>query len=60
MDCLNVENKLQGKQNGSIGIPLAANWMVPFTNSLFDQTATQRAIDFRIGWYRISSTVFSY
>jgi hypothetical protein len=43
--------KLQGKQKGSIGISLAGNWMVPFSKSLLDQTATQRAIDFRIGWY---------
>jgi beta-glucosidase len=45
------ENKLQGKQKGSIGISLVVNWMVPYSNSLLDQEAAQRAIDFRIGWY---------
>eukprot|EP00253_Pinus_taeda_P026696 PITA_26696 len=43
--------KYQEKQKGSIGMSLAANWMVPFTESLLDQQATQRAIDFRIGWF---------
>ena len=57
---MNVENKLQGKQNGLRGIPLAGNWMVPFWNSLLDQKATQRAIEFQKGWYRIASTIFSY
>lgn len=46
-----LENKLQGKQEGSIGIALVVNWMVPYSNSLLDQQATQRAIDFRIGWF---------
>ena len=46
-----MENKLQGKQEGSIGIALVVNWMVPYSNSLLDQQATQRAIDFRIGWF---------
>ena len=46
-----LENKLQGKQKGSIGISLVVNWMVPYSNSLLDQEATQREIDFRIGWY---------
>jgi len=43
--------KYQGKQKGSIGISLVVNWMVPYSNSLLDQEATQRAIDFRIGWF---------
>lgn len=43
--------KYQGKQKGSIGISLVVNWMVPYSNSLLDQEAAQRAIDFRIGWF---------
>jgi beta-glucosidase len=43
--------KYQGKQKGFIGIALAMNWIVPFSKSLADQRATQRAIDFRIGWF---------
>ena len=46
-----LENELQGEQKGSIGIALVVNWMVPYSNSLLDQQATQRAIDFRIGWF---------
>eukprot|EP00253_Pinus_taeda_P010575 PITA_10575 len=44
------KTKYQGKQKGSIGIVLTANWMVSCSKSLVDQMATQRAIDFRIGW----------
>jgi len=44
-------NKYQGKQKGSIGIALALDWTVPFSKSLLDQRAAQRAIDFRIGWF---------
>jgi hypothetical protein len=43
---------MQGKQKGSIGIAIVMNWMVPYSNtSMLDQQATQKAIDFRIGWY---------
>lgn len=42
--------KYQGKQKGSIGISLVMDWIVPFSETLPDQMATQRAIDFRIGW----------
>lgn len=46
-----LENKIQGKQKGSIGMALATDWKVPFTKSLMDQQAAQRVFDFRIGWY---------
>jgi len=42
---------MQGKQKGSIGIALQVDWKVPFSKSLLEQRAAQRAIDFRIGWY---------
>jgi len=45
------KTKYQVQQKGSIGIVFTASWMVPFANSSLDQMATQRAIDFRIGWF---------
>ncbi|CAH8383644.1 unnamed protein product [Eruca vesicaria subsp. sativa] len=38
------------KQHGSVGITLFAYWMVPFTSSEEDRTATQRAKDFYLAW----------
>ncbi|KAH9328279.1 hypothetical protein KI387_000387, partial [Taxus chinensis] len=43
--------KYQVKQKGSIGIALVVNWFVPFTKSIENQKAAQRAIDFNIGWF---------
>eukprot|EP00253_Pinus_taeda_P029354 PITA_29354 len=44
--------KYQAKQKGSIGIALVMPWIVPFSKkSLVDQQATQRALDFTIGWF---------
>ncbi|KAH9328276.1 hypothetical protein KI387_000384, partial [Taxus chinensis] len=43
--------KYKVKQKGSIGIALAVTWFVPFTKSLENQKAAQRAIDFNIGWF---------
>nr|BAO96250.1 Acyl-glucose dependent anthocyanin 7-O-glucosyltransferase [Campanula medium] len=39
------------KQNGLIGINLYTFWFVPYTNSIEDRLATQRTIDFYIGWF---------
>uniref|UniRef100_A0A0D6QRY9 Beta-glucosidase n=1 Tax=Araucaria cunninghamii TaxID=56994 RepID=A0A0D6QRY9_ARACU len=41
----------QAKQKGSIGIALVATWMEPFSKSLADRRAAQRAIEFRMGWF---------
>ncbi|KAG8383045.1 hypothetical protein BUALT_Bualt05G0143600 [Buddleja alternifolia] len=38
------------KQNGSIGIVLNSIWYEPATNSKDDIEATQRAMDFELGW----------
>ncbi|KAH9328283.1 hypothetical protein KI387_000391, partial [Taxus chinensis] len=43
--------KYQVKQKGSIGMALVTNWFVPFKKSLNNQKATQRVIDFYIGWF---------
>eukprot|EP01018_Ginkgo_biloba_P003114 Gb_13349 [translate_table: standard] len=39
------------KRNGSIGLVILAEWLEPLTNTTADITATQRAIDFTIGWF---------
>eukprot|EP01018_Ginkgo_biloba_P017521 Gb_07480 [translate_table: standard] len=44
-------NKYQAKQKGSIGLAILANWIVPLTNSSKDIAATQRVIDFELGWF---------
>lgn len=41
----------QGKQRGFIGINLYFYWVVPYTNATEDVVATQRAIDFLVGWF---------
>uniref|UniRef100_A0A0D6QWA0 Beta-glucosidase n=1 Tax=Araucaria cunninghamii TaxID=56994 RepID=A0A0D6QWA0_ARACU len=42
--------KYQIKQKGFTGIAILALWFVPLTNSTKDIAATQRLIDFFIGW----------
>ncbi|KAF3455232.1 hypothetical protein FNV43_RR05680 [Rhamnella rubrinervis] len=45
------KKRYQNKQHGSIGINLFHFWFVPLTNSTTDETATQRAKDFYLGWF---------
>ncbi|KAK1281369.1 Beta-glucosidase 22 [Acorus gramineus] len=44
------KRKYQVKQNGWIGMDIYTMWMSPLTNSTEDIIATQRALDFLIGW----------
>lgn len=41
---------VQATQHGFVGINIYAPWFVPKTNAKEDVIATQRAIDFYIGW----------
>lgn len=41
---------MQAKQHGSIGISIFTYGFFPLTNSKEDAIATQRAIDFFVGW----------
>ncbi|KAM7521479.1 hypothetical protein LguiA_011381 [Lonicera macranthoides] len=42
--------KYKAAQHGVIGINLFAFWFIPYTNSMEDKVATQRANDFYVGW----------
>ncbi|XXG54093.1 hypothetical protein AAC387_Pa03g2060 [Persea americana] len=44
------QEKYQARQKGEIGININCVWFVPYTNSTADVKATQRALDFYIGW----------
>ncbi|KAL3531459.1 hypothetical protein ACH5RR_010781 [Cinchona calisaya] len=43
--------KYKATQHGFVGINIYAPWFSPYTNSTEDIIATQRAIDFFIGWF---------
>ncbi|KAK4493432.1 hypothetical protein RD792_011596 [Penstemon davidsonii] len=45
------KKKYQPEQRGSIGISLNSYWYEPATNSPDDIQATQRALDFNLGWF---------
>ncbi|KAJ4969264.1 hypothetical protein NE237_015965 [Protea cynaroides] len=45
------KKKYLAKQKGIIGINIFAYFLVPFTNTIEDTRATQRANDFYIGWF---------
>ncbi|KAM3692664.1 hypothetical protein ACJW31_08G106000 [Castanea mollissima] len=51
-EAVNVyKQKYQAAQKGVIGIALNSFWMVPFNNSIENQNATQRSLDFVLGWF---------
>ncbi|GLJ32787.1 hypothetical protein SUGI_0660180 [Cryptomeria japonica] len=41
----------QKTQKGIIGITLVTHWFLPHSNTLADQRASRRALDFFFGWY---------
>jgi beta-glucosidase len=43
------KRKYQKLQKGSIGIALVALWIVPYSESIIDKRATERAMDFIFG-----------
>ncbi|KAK1416003.1 hypothetical protein QVD17_31791 [Tagetes erecta] len=45
------KRKYKAKQNGRIGISLDVPWYVSSTNKTKDIEATQRAMDFQLGWF---------
>ncbi|KAG8638711.1 beta-glucosidase 24 isoform X3 [Manihot esculenta] len=45
------KNKYQAKQGGEIGISLVGQYYEPYSESLDDKAAQERALDFQLGWY---------
>ncbi|KAK4542943.1 hypothetical protein RGQ29_033164 [Quercus rubra] len=45
------KQKYQAAQKGVIGITLNSHWLVPFNDSIENQNATQRYLDFMLGWF---------
>ncbi|KAG9443539.1 hypothetical protein H6P81_014879 [Aristolochia fimbriata] len=45
------KSNYQASQQGTIGITLNSNWMIPLTDSKADQDAALRGLDFNFGWY---------
>ena len=45
-----VEPLYQATQHGFVGLNIYAPWFSPYSNATEDIIATQRAIDFYIGW----------
>eukprot|EP01018_Ginkgo_biloba_P033172 Gb_35945 [translate_table: standard] len=43
--------KYQAVQKGSIGITIVTNWILPYSKTMYDQRAAQRAIAFLFGWF---------
>ncbi|XP_057866013.2 beta-glucosidase 13-like isoform X1 [Cryptomeria japonica] len=45
------KRKYQAVQKGLIGITINSDWILPYSKSLSDRKAAQRALDFMFGWY---------
>ena len=51
---------MQDKQHGYIGINIFSFYLVPLTDSIEDEIASQRANDFYIGWYVTNYSFFFF
>ncbi|PNX83388.1 beta-glucosidase 24-like protein, partial [Trifolium pratense] len=54
------KSKYQASQKGRIGITLSCDWLVPLLDTEADIHATQRGIDFILGWFLEPLTVGDY
>ncbi|KAF7805368.1 beta-glucosidase 12-like [Senna tora] len=45
------KTKFEASQKGEIGIALASNWIVPFSDSQLDYEAAERSREFMYGWF---------
>ncbi|KAI8545762.1 hypothetical protein RHMOL_Rhmol07G0063500 [Rhododendron molle] len=45
------KEKYLASQKGQIGISLASQWILPYSNSKLNEEAAQRALDFTYGWF---------
>ncbi|XP_058225196.1 beta-glucosidase 12-like [Rhododendron vialii] len=54
------KEKYWASQNGQIGITLVSHWFVPYSNSVHNVKAAQRALDFMYGWFMNPLTYGEY
>ncbi|CAL0322318.1 unnamed protein product [Lupinus luteus] len=54
------KTKYQAYQKGWIGISLASNWIVPLNDTRLDHQASERALDFMLGWFMEPLTIGDY
>ncbi|KAJ9697880.1 hypothetical protein PVL29_007146 [Vitis rotundifolia] len=54
------KKKYQTSQKGKIGITIISHWFIPFSNTINDQNAAERALDFMYGWYMDPLTYGDY
>lgn len=46
----NMHGHLQATQKGFVGMNIYSFWNYPFSSNSADIAATQRALDFMVGW----------
>jgi beta-glucosidase len=54
------KEKYQASQKGQVGITLVSHWFLPYSRSISNDKAAQRAIDFMYGWYMDPITFGDY
>ncbi|KAI8545756.1 hypothetical protein RHMOL_Rhmol07G0062700 [Rhododendron molle] len=54
------KEKYRASQKGQIGITLVSHWFLPYSNSVHNVKAAQRALDFMYGWFMNPLTYGEY
>ncbi|KAE9600177.1 hypothetical protein Lal_00045799 [Lupinus albus] len=54
------KTKYQTYQKGWIGISLASHWIMPLNDTILNHQASERALDFMLGWFMEPLTIGDY